>query len=444
MLRITLASRILILALTLFSALVSAPKFSLASEAIVTDVRVGPRGKATRVVFDLSNSIAVKLFTLSDPYRMVIDLPEVGWQLPQKPLPTRIGVFDKLRYGLFRPGNSRVVIDLDGPALVESAFLLKPHKSNSYRLVVDLTRASTAAYAELGKGKLIKIDTVTSETIKRPKAVATIRPSAKQPKVARIEAPVVANPVNRQARFQLPPRKPALRQRPEKRIVVIDPGHGGVDPGTISVNGIYEKHITLAMARTLKTMLEKTGRYEARVTRNRDIFIPLKERVQYARDAKAHLFISIHADTVKNHNTRGASVYTLSERASDKEAAALAEKENKADTIAGIDLTGESQEVTNILIDLAQRESMNQSARFAETLVKRLRKKTRILRNTHRFAGFAVLKAPDIPSILLELGFLSNKTDERQLRSKSHREKLAVAIVEAMNDYFVRIEEASR
>jgi len=290
---------------------------------------------------------------------MVIDLPEVGWQLPQRPLPTRIGVFDKLRYGLFKPGNSRVVIDMNGPALVESAFLLKPYKSNAYRLVVDITGASKKAFAELGKGKLIKINSVTTESIRKPVTVATQKPKVRTPKVADVGYPKVASPLRQQARFVMPPRKPALRRQQEKRIVVLDPGHGGVDPGTISLNGIYEKHITLAMARTIKAMLEKTGRYEARITRNRDIFIPLRDRVKFARDAKASLFISIHADTVKNKKTRGASVYTLSERASDKEAGALAEKENKADTIAGIDLTGESEEVTNILIDLAQQNRRN-------------------------------------------------------------------------------------
>lgn len=243
--------------------------------------------------------------------------------------------------------------------------------------------------------------------------------------------------------LSVPPPKPFARpQKREKITVVIDPGHGGIDPGTISLNGVYEKNITLAMARAMKKKLENTGRYKVLITRNRDIFIALRGRVKFAHDAKAALFISLHADSVKNPNTRGASIYTLSERASDKEAAALADKENKADMIAGIDLTGESQEVTNILIDLAQRETMNQSGSFAKFLVKRLRKKTRLLRNTHRFAGFAVLKAPDVPSVLLEMGFLSNGKDERALRSRSHREKMAVAITAAIDDYFKHIGKA--
>ena len=166
--------------------------------------------------------------------------------------------------------------------------------------------------------------------------------------------------------------------------------------------------------------------------------------MRVAREAKGELFISIHADTVKNKKIKGPAVYTLSEKASDKEAQELADKENKADLIAGVDLTHESPEVTNILIDLAQRESMNQSARFATTLINKLKRRTRVLRNTHRFAGFAVLKAPDIPSVLLELGFLSNPQDERLLRSRDYRARLAVAVVEAVQLYFARVEEANR
>jgi N-acetylmuramoyl-L-alanine amidase len=198
----------------------------------------------------------------------------------------------------------------------------------------------------------------------------------------------------------------------------------------------------LSAAREFKAMLQKTGRYRVILTRNRDIFIRLRDRITIARDAEADLFISIHADAIKNRKVRGLSVYTLSETASDKEAAGLAEKENKSDLIAGIDLSDKTPEVANILIDLTQRESMNQSARFATGLVKELARKTKLLRNTHRFAGFVVLKAPDVPSVLIELGFLSNRRDEQALIRKSYRAKLGKAIVEAINNYFTRIEEA--
>ena len=162
----------------------------------------------------------------------------------------------------------------------------------------------------------------------------------------------------------------------------------------------------------------------------------------FARDVNADLFISIHADSIRSKRVRGLSVYTLSERASDQESAELAERENKADLIVGIDLTETTPEITNILIDLAQRETMNRSARFAAALVKELGRETRLLRNTHRFAGFRVLKAPDVPSVLVELGFLSNRRDERDLRKKAYRLTLARALVRSIDRYFARVEQA--
>lgn len=180
------------------------------------------------------------------------------------------------------------------------------------------------------------------------------------------------------------------------------------------------------------------------LTRESDTFIRLRDRVAFGRRVGADLFVSLHADTMPNKRVRGASVYTLSETASDAEAAALAEQENKADLIAGVDLTHETSEVANILIDLAQRETMNRSAQFAAVVVDELQRETRLLRNTHRFAGFAVLKAPDVPSVLVELGFLSNREDEKMLRSEVYRKKLASAIARGIDSYFVRVEEALR
>jgi len=280
----------------------------------------------------------------------------------------------------------------------------------------------------------------------QPKVVAAVpvKPSVPvaEPATPRLSAPAGVGK-SRLASLRVP-RKPDVPGHVKKRIIVIDPGHGGVDPGAIGVSGIYEKYITLAAARDLKAYLDGTGRFEVHLTRNRDIFIPLRGRIERARDMNADLFISLHADTIRDRQIRGLSLYTLSERASDKEAAALAERENKADLIAGIDLSHESAEVTNILIDLAQRETMNQSAKLAALLVDELDKRVKILRNPHRFAGFAVLKAPDIPSVLIELGFLSNKSDEKALRSKNHRRNLAQSIAGAVDRYFDAVESASR
>jgi N-acetylmuramoyl-L-alanine amidase len=427
----------------------SLPVAAEAAKAVVTDVRVGTNQDATRVVFDVDRMVPFEVFTLNNPHRVVIDLPEVGWRLPARPLPGASGVFQKLRYGLYKPGNSRVVLDIRSPAQVAKAFILEPQGKFGYRLVVDLKPTTARAFQRDAGKTPLRVAAVQAAA--KPVLKLTPPPSGlllakgtdptRAPKLTPPPGPATqaqASP------FRLAPRKPEPRHKAKKTVIFIDSGHGGVDPGTIGISGVYEKHITLAMARELKRQLERTGRFKVLMSRSRDVFIRLRDRVRMARDSKAELFISIHADTVRNRKIKGPAVYTLSEKSSDKEARELAEKENKADLIAGVDLTHETPEVTNILIDLAQRESMNQSARFAASLIRELKRKTRVLRNAHRFAGFAVLKAPDIPSVLLELGFLSNPQDERRLRSKSYRAKLALAVSKAVAAHFLRIEEATR
>ena len=421
----------------------SLPVAAEAAKAVVTNQ------DTTRVVFDVDRMVPFEVFTLNNPYRVVIDLPEVGWRLPARPLPGASGVFQKLRYGLHKPGNFRVVLDIRSPAKVAKAFILEPQGKFGYRLVVDLKPTTARAFQRDAGKTPLRVAAVQAAA--KPVLKLTPPPSGlllakgtdptRAPKLTPPPGPATqaqASP------FRLAPRKPEPRHKAKKIVIFIDSGHGGVDPGTIGISGVYEKHITLAMARELKRQLEKTGRFKVLMSRNRDVFIRLRDRVRMARDSKAELFISIHADTVRNRKIKGPAVYTLSEKSSDKEARELAEKENKADLIAGVDLTHETPEVTNILIDLAQRESMNQSARFAASLIRELKRKTRVLRNAHRFAGFAVLKAPDIPSVLLELGFLSNPQDERRLRSKSYRAKLALAVSKAVAAHFLRIQEATR
>ncbi|MEO0036047.1 MAG: hypothetical protein RLZZ501_2070, partial [Pseudomonadota bacterium] len=227
-------------------------------------------------------------------------------------------------------------------------------------------------------------------------------------------------------------------------VIVIDPGHGGIDPGAIGVSGIYEKHITLAMARELKAALERGGRYQVYLTRDRDVFIRLRDRVAIARQYGADLFISLHADAVQNPSIRGLSIYTLSQNASDAESQALAEKENKADLIAGVDLSHESADVAGILIDLAQRETMNRSAAFAAEAVDEVGQEFSLLDNTHRFAGFAVLKAPDVPAVLVEMGYLSNENEEKQLRQPAYRTRLAKAMAHAIDRFFPATQKAKR
>ena len=217
---------------------------------------------------------------------------------------------------------------------------------------------------------------------------------------------------------------------------MLDPGHGGVDPGCISVNGAYEKDITLAMARSLARDLEAGGRFRVKLTRSDDEYVQLGERVARARAAGADIMLSIHADALPDEHLRGASVFTLSEQASDRAAAALAARENRADFVAGIDLSRHAPEVSDILFDLARRETNNQSIRLARDLVAELGRRVRLLNHSHRSAGFAVLKAPDIPSALVETGCLSNREEEALLQSLPYQRKLTQGLMQSLNDFF--------
>ena len=229
---------------------------------------------------------------------------------------------------------------------------------------------------------------------------------------------------------------------PARRLIVLDPGHGGIDPGAIGISGIYEKQISYAAASEVARLLEASKRYKVVLTRAEDEFVALEDRVARARAAKGDLFLSIHADAIPDSAVRGASVFTLSERASDAEAAALAQRENKADLIAGIDLSRHPTEVGNILFDLARRQTNNLSIVLARKLVNELGREVRLLNNSHRSAGFVVLKAPDIPSVLVELGCLSNKDEEKQLRAANYQKKLALGVVRSVNDYFDQMHTA--
>jgi N-acetylmuramoyl-L-alanine amidase len=367
------------------------------AQPAVTGVRIGKHPQSTRFVMDLSQDVKFNVFTLADPYRVVIDLPELEWKLAQGEARETEGLVERYRFGLFRPGNARLVLDLRQPAAVRQAFVLPPQDGQGYRFVLDLEVTDRSSF-------MGSVSTPPTPTPAQPADMA-----------------------------------PAPEKRDDgKRTVVIDAGHGGVDPGTISVDGSYEKDVTLAMARALRDELNKRGRYNVVLTRDRDIFIQLGQRVEIGRRAKADLFISLHADSIKDRNIRGSTIYTLSETASDKEAAALASKENRADVLAGVDLGAESNVLTEILIDLMQRETMNYSVEFANLLVPSMDERVLMRTNPHRFAGFRVLKAPDVPSVLVEMGYLSNSHDTKFLKSQKGRQEIAGAIASAVDTYFAR------
>ncbi|MEQ8604527.1 MAG: N-acetylmuramoyl-L-alanine amidase [Marivibrio sp.] len=378
----------------------------------ITDVRSGVHEAQTRFVIELDSAQPFRAFVLTNPHRAVIDLPDVEWRGSPPHQQQGVGLIGNLRYGLFRPGISRVVIDLKGPATIAAAFPLDAGGGSGPRIVVDL-----------------KPDSGQAAATQEPVASAGWSDYAQ-----RLEKSSTAT-------ASLAPPEPAASG---KRIVVLDPGHGGVDPGAIGVSGAYEKDIVLGIAKALKDALERTGRYEVVLTRDRDVYLPLRERYQVAHDVEAELFVSLHADAHPSRSLRGASVYTLSDTASDSEAAALARKENKSDVIAGADLSGYTTEVSSILIDLAQQSVNENSWHFAEMLVDDLAREVRVLNNTHRFAGFAVLKSPNVPSVLVELGYLSNRDDERLLKTDDYRGRVARALTRAVDRYFERQERLSR
>lgn len=366
----------------------------------ITEIRVGKHDDHTRFVLDVSQKVDFNVFTLADPYRVVIDFPEVGWRIDPAAAKSAVGLMKGYRYGLYRPGRSRMVVDLSGPATLANKFLLPPEGQRQYRLVLDLVPTDRATYLK----------------------------SAGWPAAAALDTPSV---------LEEPPVDPvAEKPRNAQRVIVIDAGHGGVDPGATGVSGALEKDLVLSLATTVRDALESTGKYKVVMTRDTDIFLSLKARVAVGRRARADLFVSIHADSAPGSEARGASVYTLSERASDREAEALARAENQSDVIAGVDLTNESDIVTSILIDLAQRETKNSSVKFAQALVPELQHAGGVTQRSHRFAGFMVLKAPDVPSVLIEVGYLSSTHDESEMKTRRWRSNMASAINQAVDAYF--------
>ncbi|MFO1119356.1 MAG: N-acetylmuramoyl-L-alanine amidase, partial [Rhodospirillales bacterium] len=331
---------------------------------VVSELRVGERGAVTRVVLTLSDQVKYQAFTLQDPHRVVVDLPEVRWT-PRADTPGPAeGVVDRIRLGRFNRGTSRIVIDCRAQVSVR-AISLQPAPAGGYRLLIDM------APSPAGSGRPAKGPTVVGGSEMRPVIGATGLPSGD---LAPEMAGRTGDPVAMGSTFAAPKPRPQKSASPAVPpwVVAIDAGHGDQDPGAISPNGTYEKRITLAMARALRDELKALGRFRVVLTRDSDTFIRLRSRIAIAHAAGADLFISLHADKAENPATRGLSVYTLSEQASDAEAAALAEKENRVDMLGGFRLKGEAPDVTDILIDLVQRDTKNQSAQFASLLMREL------------------------------------------------------------------------
>lgn len=387
----------------------------------VQSMRVGVHEDKIRLVLDLDRLTDFRTFTLSDPFRMVIDLPDFSWNINTIERPPS-SLIAAVRKGTLNASISRIVLDLNKPVLIQSAFMLPAQGNKKNRLVIDY-KATNMTMFIAEKGRI-------HGTLQNEKNYV------KQQKIHTIKGIPIPPPNSARTKSQQTTKATTQRRKP---LIVIDPGHGGVDPGAIGHGKIYEKNVVLALAKELRKQLINTGKYRVALTREKDVFIRLKDRVSFARKKNADLFVSLHADSIKKRNVRGTSVYTLSKKASDAQTAKLAEKENKADLIAGIDLNIEDEQVAFILGDFLMTDTVNQANFFANTLVEKMqKKKIRTLQRPHRYAGFAVLKAPDVPSVLIETGFMSNRTEATLLNQPAHRKKIAQAIKAGIDTYFIR------
>jgi N-acetylmuramoyl-L-alanine amidase len=388
---------------------------SAQAPAEVSGLRFGIDGHRTRVVLDLDRPLTYEIGEQSEPARLIVDLEEVRWRVRASPDLRPRGLVRAHRYGLLSPGRSRLVVDMAQPFRIVGSILLPPSRDSSFhRLIVDLVPTG----AERNPTSAVREQLPVPAP--RPAEVAAAEPGG--------------DTVDGHA---LPVPKPAPRVAAERPpVIVIDPGHGGVDPGAIAVDGAYEKDIVLEMARELRRLIERSGRYRVALTRDSDVFIRLRDRIAKARELGGQVFVSLHADSLRVAQQRGASVYTLSQTASDEEAARLASQENRADILSGPDLSQHDAAVATILIDLAQRDTSNKSIAFADLLAEELASATPLVRKHRRFAGFAVLKSPDMPSVLLELGYLSNAVDARNLAQPDYRAKVAHAVVRALDRFY--------
>jgi N-acetylmuramoyl-L-alanine amidase len=389
----------------------------------VIAARIAGDQMRTRFIADLNRPVGFNVYILADPFRAVIDLPEIGFRLPPGIGAAGRGLVKAYRYGRIGDKQARIVMDLAGPALIQKSFVIDPREGQPARMVVDLVATDRATFARLNRdaGRDLAEQGGDSVPRPRPKPDGSPPPTGEQPDMGEKD-----------------------RESPGRKVIVLDPGHGGLDPGAASRSGTLEKDVVLAFARVVKENLEATQRYNVLMTRDSDSFISLADRVRFARNHHADLLIAIHADALRGRTVRGATVYTLSEKASDAEAQALAEKENGVDILAGVAHAEDSEQIAGILIDLTQRETKNSSVFLARRLVRQLEPVTLLTGHPHRSAGFRVLKAPDVPSVLLELGYLSNRADEKLLGSAEWRRKMAKAMVGAIDSYFGQSKGAPR
>ncbi len=357
---------------------------------------------STRLMIEFDKKVRINPFFMDNPPRLVIDMGKTAFRFQDSELVKPRGIIRELRFGTMARGQSRMVISLNAPAKIATPSFEKL-SDGKFRLTVDMENVGLEEFRQQIRLQRETIGTSGNLAIKTDR----LRPAGKNS---------------------------------DRKLVVLDPGHGGIDGGAHGANGTIEKEITLIVAKRIEKAILETGKYDVMLTRRGDEFISLKERVQLAIRSQADLFVSIHADTLSQKDVRGATVYTLSRKASDELSRQLAESANRADLVAGLAIENVNDRVVDILADLAARETKKFSVRFAKRVVNVFRDEIKLIKNPHRYAAFGVLKDPNVPSVLLELGYLSNEEDEALLRSGKWRSKLARSLVQAIDLFFAGID----
>lgn len=410
---------------------------SLSRAATIVAVRTWPADEYTRVTLEMDGELKAEHFALEDPHRLVVDIQGLTLNTAINELVSKIKPNDpyiqSVRVGQNRPDVVRLVLDLK-QAVAPQVFTLKPIGEYKYRLVLDL-------YPKVAQDPLMAI--LDMDTPDNPDPLAEVLENLA------MNAPAPVPSVPGQTLPKSPPKAPSrpvpppVASAPQPRdsrrpiLIALDPGHGGEDPGAIGRSGTREKDIVLNIARRLKKLVDAQPGMRAYLTRDNDYFVPLHVRVQKARRVKADLFVSIHADAWIKPSARGSSVYVLSQNGASSAAARwMAKRENDADLIGGINLGSHNRQVAQVLLDLSTAAQINDSVRVGSKVLGEIGKINRLHKRHVERAGFAVLKAPDIPSILVETAFISNPEEERLLRSPAHQEKIASAMLSGISDYF--------
>ena len=396
----------------------------------VSNIRINKKTNSLRIVIDNTEKINFNTFILKDPYRLIVDLQNTNINIEANDFKAN-DIVNTIRIGKFSENDIRLVFDLNIKCKINKSFYLSPNdEHNFHRVVIDIDFDNNDLIEENLISKIIDEIDFDNNSLNNEELNNLIE---KELMKERDNNKNIPNKTNTNTNIKTTKNN----TNKKKYRIIIDAGHGGKDPGAIGTMGTKEKIITLLYAKSLKTELEKNKKYQVFLTRDYDHFIELNQRVSIARKYKGDLFISIHGDSSTNKQAKGLSIYILSQTASDTRTAELAKKENKADILGGINLYGEYQDTINTLVDISRKNAMNESNKYSKIL------KNKFEKNNINFSGkaiksanFAVLLSADMPSVLIELGFLSNRSDEKMIRSNKYKDKINKGIVESIDEYF--------